>query len=143
MKRQRSRLVALIAACALFAVGALEEADHAGIDHEFVRISGSGLRPETVEVQSASALAWVNYGSRVARVSFDKSVAQKIACKSRASFTLDGERLVSPRIQGSSFASLCMLAPGTYDYRVELFAGDGTGGASVPERTLAGKLVVH
>lgn len=138
----RPRFAALVAV-ALFAFGATSEPDHAGIDHEFVRISGSGLRPETVEVAGETAIAWVNYGSRVARVSFDRSVAEKIACKSRASFTLDGDRLVSPRIQGSSFASLCQLAPGSYDYRVELFAGEGTGGAGTPERTLVGKIVVR
>ncbi len=130
-------------AVAILAFAAARAADHESANHQTVRIGGAAVHPVTVTLASGDALAWVNYSSRIARVSFDRSVAEKIRCAQRASFTLDGERLVSPQIQATQFASLCMLAPGSYEYRVELSSGAGTGGSGGPERTFTGRVDVR
>ncbi len=69
-----------------------------------------------------------------------KKVAADIKCAERATFTLDGSRLVSPKVQAQQFASLCQLAPGTYSYRVAL--SEGPGARPGPERRLEGTITV-
>jgi hypothetical protein len=141
--RTRRTLAAAVAAVAIALAGAAGGVDHEAESHSTVRIGGGSVHPQTLTMASSDALLWANYSSRIARVSFDRAVAEKIRCAQRASFTLDGDRLASPQIQANQFASLCKLAPGTYEYRVELFAGAGTGGAGGPERTFTGKIVVQ
>ena len=109
--------------------------------HSSVRISSVRLHPEVQSIQADDALAWINYSRNVARIVFDQSVATKLKCRARSSFTLDGGRLVSAPVQGQQFASLCNLAPGEYDYTVELGSGAGQGGGGV-SRTLKGRVVV-
>jgi hypothetical protein len=125
------------------ALGRADEVlDHAELDHVYVRITDTGLHPAAAKMDAGQAIGFLNSSSRVARVSFDASIATKIKCRTRSAFQLEGARLASGRIQGTQFASLCSIAPGKYDYRVDLQPGAGTGGELV-ERSLVGTLEVR
>ena len=128
---------------ALFAAGPLvaEDSDHAEHRHQMIRIFEGRVRPAVQTMKTTDALGWLNYTSRIARVSFAKDVAKKLTCTSPGSFRLDGERLISGDIQATQFATLCSLAPGEYDYRVTLRSGIGTGQGG--EKTIDGKIVVQ
>ncbi len=119
-----------------------EEPDHVEYEHRFVRITATRVRPETLALGSDQAIGWVNYSSQIARVSFDKEIAEKMTCRSPGGFRLTGDRLESNDIQSLQFASLCRLAPGEYTYRVVLFAGAGSL-VSPPSTTQQGKIVVR
>ena len=137
----KGAIAALGAALVLLAPSAIRaDTDHASRTHRAIRISSGGLHPEHQTIKADQALMWVNYDSRIARVSFDPSVAKNLKCAQRTTFTLDGSQLVSPEIQSQQFASLCQFAPGTYAYRLALY--EGTGGALDPERTLEGTITV-
>ena len=115
-----------------------DESDHAKHKHRFVRITSGSLHPKAQEVGVAEAFGWVNYSSKLARVSFDREVASKMLCTTRTSFRLTGDRLESGDMQGRQFATLCRLEPGEYAYLVELRSGAG----DAPSRTLQGMLIV-
>ncbi len=114
------------------------ESDHIDHRHSGVRIASSRLHPEDIRLSQDQALVWMNYSRYGARVVFPAEVAKKIACDSKTAFTIDGEKLVSRKIQGRGFASLCKLSPGTYDYQVDLISG-----AASVEHTLKGRVIVQ
>ena len=124
------------------AVAQEEQVDHAKYEHRFVRITSARVHPDPVRLTTDQALAWVNYSPKIARVSFDREVAKKMACRSPGAFRLIGDRLESNDIQGRQFASLCKLAPGEYTYRVALFDSYGAV-VSPPARMLEGTIVVE
>ena len=141
MHTPRNTFAAVVAALVFLAPSAIRaDADHEKLTHRAIRIS-TRLHPENVAIHTQDALIWVNYGRHLARVSFDEAVAKDLKCAQRATFTLDGSRLVSPEIQARQFVSLCQLAPGTYGYRVALYSGSGSAPPS-PERTLEGTITV-
>jgi len=118
------------------------DADAVSKNHEFIRISDGRIRPKVQELASDDAVGWVNYSSRIARVSFPREVGRSLICTSETSFRLAGDRLESAPIQSKQFASLCNFKPGEYDYRVDFYRGAGSGHSLAPERSLDGKLVV-
>ena len=118
------------------------EPDHAEHDHRVARILETRVHPKTIEIHSTDAIGWLNYSSKRARISFDAEVAKSMTCRSMGTFRLDGPRLTSSDIQATQFASLCSLAAGEYEYRVELRSGiSGTSGSS-PGKSFTGKIVV-
>lgn len=123
------------------AEGASPAWDHADREHRYVRITSGGLKPEVQRVGSEMALGWVNDSDRIARVSFAREVGAKLLCRAAGGFRLTGDRLSSPDIQSTQFASLCSLAPGDYAYRVELLSGIGQG--SRTPRAFEGRIVVE
>jgi hypothetical protein len=130
-----------LATLTLSAAAVEEESDHAEHEHRFVRITRRSLHPKEQKIDTDEAFGWVNYSSRMARVSFDREVAKKMLCTTRGDFRITGKRLESGDLQGRQFAALCRLAPGAYAYRVELRSGSvGIAGA---ERTLEGTLIVE
>ena len=114
------------------------ESDHVASPHSGVRIAASRLHPKEMRLTQDQALVWMNYSRFGARVVFPVEVAKKISCDSKTAFTIDGEKLVSRKIQGRGFASLCKLSPGTYDYQVDLISG-----AASVENTLKGRVIVQ
>ncbi len=116
------------------------ETDHAEKDHKVARILETRVRPKTLEIRSTDAIGWLNYSSKRARISFDAEVAKSMVCRSISTFRLDGARVVSSDIQATQFASLCSLAPGEYEYRVELSSGIGS--SMGPGKSFTGKIVV-
>jgi hypothetical protein len=141
--RRATRTLAALALLALAGpLRAAEAPDHADTDHVYIRISDGRVNPKTARLKTSEALAFVNYSSRAARVSFPLEVAKGLRCKSRGSFGITGERLVSGKIEGSGLASLCQLAPGTYEYKVELYTGYGPVGENI-DRTLDATLIVE
>jgi hypothetical protein len=116
------------------------EPDHAEHDHQVARILETRVHPKRIEIHSTDAIGWLNYSSKRARISFDAEVVKGMTCRSVGSFHLDGTRLTSSDIQATQFASLCSLAPGEYEYRVELKSG--IGGSGSPGKSFAGKIVV-
>jgi hypothetical protein len=143
----RSLLTAtLVAALAVAAsleprpAAAAERSDHADHRHQLVRIFEGRVRPDVQRIQSDDALGWLNYTSRIARVSFDAEVAKKLTCTSPGSFHVDGDRLVSGDIQATQFVTLCNLAPGEYEYQVTLRSGIGT--TQSAEKVIVGRIVV-
>ena len=139
-----SRLVRLLVLALIFvpssSLGA--EPDHAEHDHRMARILETRVHPKVVEIHSADAIGWLNYSSKRARISFDAEVAKNLTCRSKGTFHLDGPRLSSNDIQASQFASLCSLAPGEYEYRVELRSGIGGAGGSGFGKSFKGKIIV-
>ena len=117
--------------------------DEVSRNHEFIRISDARLRPEVQQLATDDAVGWVNYSSRIARVSFPKEAGRSLICTSETTFRLTGDRLESAPIQSKQFASLCNFKPGEYDYRVDLYRGAGSGRTGAPDRSLEGKLVVE
>ena len=97
-----------------------EESDHVDHQHSSIRITSSRLHPDRVTLPPENTLVFLNYSGRIAQISFDESVAKNIACKNRSSFELANGRLTAPYVRQGSFQSLCKLAPGSYEYRVEL-----------------------
>ncbi len=118
------------------------EPDHADHDHRVARILEARVSPKTIEIHSTDAIGWLNYSSRRARISFDAEVAKSMTCKSISTFRLDGPRLTSSDIQATQFASLCSLAPGEYEYRVELRSGIGGSSGGIPGKSFTGKIAV-
>ncbi len=122
------------------AASAADPVDHLEHRHRSVRISSGRIHPKVLRIQPDDALVWINYSSRVARVSFDKSVAAKLKCNSRSAFGITSDRLISSRIQGSQFVSICNLSPGEYAYRVDLYS---RAGEAVSDRSFEGRIVVE
>jgi hypothetical protein len=116
------------------------ESDHGDKDHKVARILETRVRPMTLEIRSADAIGWLNYSNKRARISFDAEVAKSMVCRSISTFRLEGGRVVSSDIQTVQFASLCSLAPGEYEYRVDLTAG--VGGSPGPGKSFTGKIIV-
>ncbi len=116
------------------------EPDHAEHEHRMARILEARVSPKAIEIHSRDAIGWLNYTSKRARISFDAEVAKSMTCRSISTFRVDGPRLTSKDIQATQFASLCSLAPGEYEYRVELSSGVGAG--SSPGKSFTGKIVV-
>ena len=133
--------IIMLSVLSLSVAASEDESDHAKHKHRFVRITSGSLHPKAQNIGTSEAFGWVNYSSKIARVSFDKEVASKMLCTTRTSFRLAGDRLESGDIQGRQFASLCSLQPGEYAYRVELRSGAGTSAGS--SRTLKGTLIVE
>jgi hypothetical protein len=106
------------------------------------RILESRVRPEIVEIHSSDTISWLNYSSKRARISFDADVAKNLTCRSKGTFHLDGSRLRSNDIQATQFASLCSLAPGEYEYRVDLTSGIGGSGGSISGKSFTGRIIV-
>jgi hypothetical protein len=139
----RACIARSLAALLVLAAHAARAADPDHIDHEhhLVRIGSNALHPETLTLGPNDAFGWLNYGDRIASVSFPASVAEKMLCRERSSFRLTGDRIESGDIQARQFVSLCSLAPGTYEYEVAMRSGIG-GSGDAPGRTLRGTLVV-
>ncbi len=97
-------LLALLAGpSAVLAEGAMK-VDHIDHRHQFVRIGDASVRPEVQRIHADDAFGWLNYSRRIARVSFDASVADHLVCKAPSRFRLVGDRLESPDIQFHPFA---------------------------------------
>lgn len=141
----RVRLVSsifLLALAALAPSARAADVDHIDHEHRLVRIGNAALHPQTLTIAAGDAFGWLNYGDRIASVSFPAAVAEKMLCKERTSFRLTGERIESGDIQARQFVSLCSLAPGTYPYEVAMRSGIGGSGGG-PGRTLTGTLIVR
>ncbi len=113
-------LAAAVAILMLPATAPAEESDHVGHRHTPIRIASTKLRPDPAKLPAANALVFLNYSGRIAQISFDESVAKNITCQNRSAFELTNGRLTAPYVRQGSFVSLCKMAPGNYDYRVEL-----------------------
>lgn len=140
MTRRLAWLLAL--PLALAPLSAFAQSDHGDHDHGVARILETRVKPEVIEIHSDDAISWLNYSSQRARVSFDAEVAKSLTCTSKGSFHLDGARLTSKDIQATQFASLCNLAPGEYEYRVDLSPGVGGSGGASPSKSFTGRIVV-
>jgi hypothetical protein len=142
MIRSISKVSVLLAMTLCSTIAAAQEPDHADHEHKFVRITSSKLHPETQQITSTDAIGWVNYSSKIARVSFAREVGKHLTCTSRGSFRLTGDRLESGDIQSRQFASLCRLASGEYSYRVDLNVGIGSSSGGIPSKSFEGKIIV-
>ncbi len=136
---RRFAIVALALALASQAVWAesgapQDEPDHAAHPTEIVGIVPTRLLPSVLIVPHDSAFGWLNYSSGDATIRFDEDIMPKLACRSPGSFRASAGQLASPRVPSGAFVTLCSLAPGEYDYRVEF---DGR------RQPLFGKLVVE
>ena len=110
------------------------EPDHAGHPTEIVGIAPTRLLPSVLVISEDSAFGWLNYFSGDATIEFDEDIAPKLRCRSPGLFRAPTGDLTSPRVPSGAFVTLCNLAPGEYDYRVEL---EGR------QQPLLGKLVVE
>ena len=110
------------------------EPDHAGHPTKIVGIAPTRLLPTVLVVPHTSAFGWLNYSAFDATIKFDEDITPKLTCRSPGLFRASAGDLASPRVASGAFVTLCSLAPGEYDYRVEL---DGR------QRPLLGKLVVR
>ena len=111
-----------------------DEPDHAGQPTQIVGIVPTRLLPSVLVVPYDSAFGWLNYSSGEATIKFEDDIAPKLTCRSPGLFRSSTGDPASPRVASGAFVTLCSLAPGEYDYRVELE------GRQLP---LLGKLVVE
>lgn len=109
------------------------EIDHAGHPTEIVGIAPTRLLPTVLVVPHDSAFGWLNYSSDQATIKFEEDITPKLTCLSPGRFRADTGGIAAPRVASGAFVTLCSLAPGEYDYRVEL---EGR------QQPLLGKLVV-
>lgn len=140
MSRRSFRSISAVAltalSVALAAGSALAEGevpDHAGHTTQVVGISPSALLPTVKQITEQDAFGWLNYSSRDAAISFERDIVSHMTCRGPSPFQLRGDRLMAPQVPAGGYATLCSLAPGEYDYRVEL------AGSAKP---LLGKIVV-
>jgi hypothetical protein len=144
----RSPILRLVAAAAIFlllgssAPAPAEESDHAHARHAIISITETALLPKVKRIGPEDTFGWLNYSARTANVSFDAEVSKKLMCQTRGGFQVVGDRLESGPVEDAGFASLCHLAVGEYDYRVEFYT-DEMAKSSETEKTLHGKLVVE
>ena len=110
------------------------EPDHAGHPTKIVGIAPTRLLPTVLVVPHGSALGWLNYSSAEATIKFEEDITPKLTCRSPGLFRASDGNLAAARVASGAFVTLCSLAPGEYDYRVEL---EGR------QRPLLGKLVVE
>ena len=110
------------------------EPDHAGHPTEIVGIAPTRLVPTVLVVPHDSAFGWLNYSSGEATIKFEEDITPKLTCLSPGLFRASTGELAAPRVASGAFVTLCSLAPGEYDYRVEL---EGR------QQPLLGKLVVE
>ncbi len=97
-----------------------DEPDHAGRPTEIVGITPTRLVPTVLVVPHDSAFGWLNYCSGDATIKFEEDITSKLRCLSPGLFRASAGDLASPRVASGAFVTLCNLAPGEYDYRVEL-----------------------
>ncbi len=107
--------------------------DHAGYNTHVVGISPNGLLPTVKQITPEDAFGWLNYSASNASISFEQDIVAHMTCREPSPFQLRGDRLTAPQVPSGGYATLCSLAPGEYDYQVEL-AGS--------KKTLLGKIVV-
>jgi hypothetical protein len=138
--RTRNRAAWGIAGTLLLAIGTQAIAD---ASYRFVQIQNGRVHPRVLRIRAGEPLGWVNYSSKIARVSFERDVGKRLVCDTRTSFSLTGERLESQDIQARQFASMCRLAPGEYAYRVDLRNGAGGMGSGAVSRRLEGRVIVE
>ena len=93
--------------------------DHARNHHKVVSLTSLGIIPRTAKFKEDDAIAWLNYLSQQAEVSFDSAVAEKLTCDAPGLFSINSGRLRAS-VDELGFASLCHLAPGEYEYAVSL-----------------------
>ncbi len=110
------------------------EPDHAGHPTQIVGIVATRLLPTVLVVPHDSAFGWLNYSSEEATIRFEEDITPKLACRSPGLFRASAGDLASPRVASGAFVTLCSLAPGEYDYRVEF---------ERRQQPLLGKLVVE
>ncbi len=110
------------------------EPDHAGHPTEIVGIAPTRLLPTVLVVPRDSAFGWLNYSSDQATIKFEEDITPKLTCLSPGLFRASTGGFAAPRVASGAFVTLCSLAPGEYDYRVEL---EGR------QQPLLGKLVVE
>ena len=130
---------ALIAAWGLPVFGE-EESDHAGLTTVVVGILPTRLLPTVALLEPDQTIAWLNYSSRSLTISMDAQVANQMRCTTPGPFQLSGDRLEAKPLPSVGFASLCQLAPGEYDYEVQVSAAPGREGDPT---MLVGKIVVR
>ena len=120
--------------------------------HVLVRFTNMSLRPSVARVLEGGTVAWTNLSSnRGGVVSFPLSVVDHFSCSElRPAFYQTADRLVSiPITAGTGDVALpCPLAPGEYEYRLDLFRGLRRIGPSVsnidnPDLSLPGKIIVE
>ena len=108
------------------------EPDHVGHPLQIVGIVPTRLLPTVLVVHPGSAFGWLNYSSVEASIEFEEDITGKLTCRSAGPFRASNP--VTPRVASGAFVTLCNLAPGAYDYNVEL---EGS------RRPLLGKLVIE
>lgn len=109
------------------------------------------IEPSVARVAQGGSVAWTSVSTNFrGTLSFPASIVDKFSCKDlRPDFYVADGRLVSIAIaNGEENVVLpCPLAPGTYDYRIDLTSGgEGIGGRSMganPQLTLPGTLIVE
>ena len=111
-----------------------DEPDHAAHPTKIVGIAPTRLLPSVLVVPPDSAFGWLNYSAEDATILFDEDITSKLTCRSPGPFRAGSGQLASPRVASGAFVTLCSLAPGEYNYRVEL---EGR------RQPLLGKLVIE
>ena len=109
--------------------------DHANHPTRVIAILRNELSPTVQNLSTADAFGWLNYTPANATIRFkDPEIVSRMLCLSPGRFRVESSQLEAPEVPGGSFATLCSLKPGEYDYEVRLAGDDPT--------PLLGKLVV-
>ena len=111
-----------------------DEPDHAGYPTQIVGIVPTRLLPTVLVVPAGSAFGWLNYSSVGVAIEFDVDITPKLTCRSLGTFRSSTGNPASLRVVSGAFVTPCNLAPGEYDYHVEL---------NGHRKPLLGKLVIE
>ena len=118
--------------------------EHAARDHVLVRISSAGLEPSPRLATPNDAIVWLNYARFPVRVSLEANATARIHCREPSHFALaaDGS-MRADWVEPLGAASLCLLAPGRYDYLVEELDGAARPPSPLPGgHRFEGRLIV-
>ena len=85
-----------------------------------ITVDENGVTPKSLVVEPGTTLLWMNSGTIPMKVRFTGN-AVSTTCKAPRGFTLGPKGIYrSEIIKGGQVASLCIIEPDVYEYRVEL-----------------------
>ena len=143
MMQYVSRLVAPMVLILLAIPALAMEPNPTRNDDQIVHILETRTHPAVIELAPGGSVLWLNESKRRARISFAPEVAQHLTCEPGADFRLSGRRLRSGQIETTQVSPPCHLAPGEYEYRVDLRPGSSAGVPNAFSRPIRGKIVVR
>ena len=116
-----------------------------------IQFGDMSIEPSVARVKQGGSVAWTSVSTNFrGTLSFPESIVPKFSCKElRPDFYVAHGRLLSIDIANGdeNLVLPCPLAPGTYEYRIDLTSGgEGVGGRSMganPQLSLPGTLIVE
>lgn len=144
------RAAVVVAGLSLLGQSGISSADpvrheHAAREHVVVRIADDGVEPAVRMAAPDEAVVWINYARSTVRITLGREATTRVHCREPSHFRTNQDgRLVAEIVDRFESASLCLLAPGTYEYVVEELDSAARPMQTVPGgKSFQGRLVVQ